>query len=97
MVLVRSRRSVRQSATMPGMDPELSVLLQNCVGSGLNASEVVVSSLKINAERGRKREKNDVIDPDEFCGDTVCQEGEDRTTCPIDCCPNRNPTTDCGA
>ena len=45
----------------------------------------------------RKRETNDVIDPDEFCGDAVCQEGEDRTICPIDCCPNHNPTTDCGA
>ena len=27
----------------------------------------------------------------EFCGDFVCQNGEDHITCPTDCCPHYNP------
>lgn len=31
----------------------------------------------------------------EFCGDFVCQNGEDYITCPTDCCPDYNPN-ECG-
>ena len=43
------------------------------------------------AEASKGRYKKDTEDNFEFCGDFVCQEGEDHTSCPADCCPDYNP------
>ena len=44
------------------------------------------------AAANRKRQTNDgIVDVGMFCGDRVCQTGEDGSNCPVDCCPNVNP------
>ena len=39
----------------------------------------------------QKRKTRTVVEVEEFCGDFSCQDGENHTTCPTDCCPAYNP------
>ena len=34
-----------------------------------------------------KRDTKEFVDVGQFCGDLICQEGEDINNCPVDCCP----------
>ena len=43
------------------------------------------------AKASKGHYKKDTEGNFEFCGDFVCQEGEDHTSCPADCCPDYNP------
>lgn len=38
-----------------------------------------------------KRNTREVVEVGDFCGDFICQEGEDERSCSIDCCPLRQP------
>lgn len=42
----------------------------------------------------RKRGTNQTVEISTFCGDYVCQNGEDTTICPVDCCPQVNSECD---
>ena len=50
--------------------------------------------LKSNSNRKRQI-NNGTVDIGPFCGDGTCQPGEDRSSCPIDCCAVVNPSA-CG-
>ena len=46
------------------------------------------------AESNRRKRQatiNGTVDVGEFCGDEICQTGENQLNCPSDCCPNVNP------
>ena len=65
------------STNIPGICPYWSGCFRGCC---------------TKATGNRKRQSNDgVVDVGMFCGDRVCQTGEDGSNCPIDCCPDINP------
>lgn len=46
---------------------------------------------KADLNRLKRQTTNGTVDVGEFCGDEICQTGEDQLNCPGDCCPNVNP------
>ena len=44
--------------------------------------------------QSKRQTTNGSTEVGEFCGDSICQAGEDHYTCPIDCCPSVN-ANDC--
>ena len=65
------------SKNVPGLCPKWSGCFRGCC---LKAQQNSIGKREISGS-----------EVGEFCGDFVCQTGEDHSTCPTDCCPVYNP------
>lgn len=72
-----SSKVLRLTRYTPGLCPAWAGCFRGCCLKATNSRH--------------KREANETLEVSEFCGDFVCQSGEDHTSCPTDCCPEYNP------
>ena len=72
--------------TLPGLCPKWLGCFRGCC--------LQAAAEKENLNSCSKRAPSQKMEISGFCGDYKCQNGEDNTTCPIDCCPQVNPECD---